>query len=57
MANILYLNDLYLGNLDAKHELLGNTEEERFRFETSFLVPDNINIESFISGRLFMLLG
>lgn len=57
MRTILCLNDLYLGNLDAKHELLGNTEEERFRFETSFLVPDNINIENFINGRLFYVTG
>ncbi|MBJ9991748.1 P-loop ATPase, Sll1717 family [Paenibacillus sp. S28] len=57
MKKVLELSDLYLGNLDAKHELLGNTEEERFRFETSFLVPENVNIDNFLAGRLFYITG
>lgn len=57
MKTILQLNDLYLGNLDAKHELLGNTEEEKFRFESAFLVPENVNIDHFINGKLFFITG
>lgn len=51
------IKDLYLGNLDAKHELLTNTDEERERFKQSFLMPENFVIENFYNNNKFYITG
>ncbi|AXM87803.1 hypothetical protein CI793_04800 [Anoxybacillus ayderensis] len=53
----LRLEDLYLGNIDAKHELLINSEDERARFSDSFFMPENINSEDYFSGQKFFVTG
>lgn len=54
----LTLNDLLLGNIDAKHELLkdsSNKEKDAFRF--SFFVPENIVLDDFYTGRKCFIEG
>lgn len=53
----LRLEDLYLGNIDAKHELLINSEDERNRFSDSFFMPENINLEDYFNGQKFFITG
>ncbi|WP_153464250.1 P-loop ATPase, Sll1717 family [Sediminibacillus terrae] len=53
----LQLSDLYLGNIDAKHELLSNTEDERIRFKDSFFMPENIILNDYFDGRKFFVTG
>lgn len=39
-AQKLELKDLYLGNIDAKNELINNSIDEIERFKSSFLIPE-----------------
>lgn len=57
MEITLQLKDLYLGNIDAKNELLKGTEEERSLFSESFFMPPNIVMEHFVSGRKYFITG
>jgi cold shock CspA family protein len=51
------LKDLYLGKLDAKNELLDNTEKERVIFVDSFLIPNNFLIEDYLNGQKYYVTG
>lgn len=53
----LHLEDLYLGNIDAKHELLSNSEDERMRFSNSFFMPENINLDDYLNGQKYFVTG
>lgn len=53
----LQLKDLYLGNIDAKNELLNNSTDEIKRFENSFLMPDNIIFNDFLNSKRYFILG
>jgi hypothetical protein len=53
----LQLKDLYLGSIDAKHELLTNSIEERKQFKDAFLLPENIILEPYLTGRKFFITG
>lgn len=57
MEKKLNLKDLYLGNIDAKHELLNNTEDERSRFSDSFFMPKNIVLEEYYMGNKYYITG
>ncbi|KOY13886.1 P-loop ATPase, Sll1717 family [Paenibacillus xylanivorans] len=54
---MLKLSDLYLGDIDAKYELLSNSPEEKDRFVKSFLIPENVIIEHFLTGRKYYITG
>ncbi|KKK38939.1 hypothetical protein WQ57_06215 [Mesobacillus campisalis] len=53
----LQLADLYLGNIDAKHELLSNSEDERARFRDSFFMPENIILSDYLKGQKYFVTG
>ena len=57
MIKQLQLKDLFTGKVDAKNEILGNTQEEKNRFLDSYLIPDNITIDSFYSGNKYIIAG
>lgn len=53
----LQLMDLYLGNIDAKHELISNSADERMRFSDSFFMPENIILDNYINGTKYFVTG
>lgn len=57
MKTTIQLKDLTIGKTDAKNELIDNTPEQKELFVKNFLVPDNVNITDFTSGRKFYILG
>lgn len=57
MEKRLQLKDLYIGSIDAKHELISNSEDERFRFFDSFLIPENIVVDEYITGKKYYVTG
>ncbi|SIR98477.1 hypothetical protein SAMN05878276_1398 [Aquipseudomonas alcaligenes] len=54
---MIKLSDIYLGNIDAKNELLNNSPEERNRFKTSFVSPPNLVTEKFIEKEKYFVTG
>lgn len=57
MKVTLELADLYLGNIDAKHELLSNSLDERTRFSDSFFMPENINLKDYLTENKYFVTG
>lgn len=57
MLTELQLKDLFTGKVDAKNEILSDTAEERARFLRSFILPENINIDSYLKGRKYIISG
>lgn len=57
MIKQLQLRDLFTGKVDAKNEILENTKDERDRFLDSYLVPDNIILDSYFSGNKYIIAG
>lgn len=53
MAGKLLLKDLDVGKTDCKHELLRNDRKQKDKFEASFLIPDNINMDKFLKRDQF----
>lgn len=55
----LELKDLHLGDIDARYELLEGiaTIEDKERFVDSFLIPENIMLDSFLEGQYFYITG
>lgn len=53
----LTLKDIFFGQTDAKNEFSKNSPEDKETFMQSFLVPDNIRIESFRNGEKFFITG
>ncbi|UZD42472.1 P-loop ATPase, Sll1717 family [Selenomonas sputigena] len=51
------LGDIYFGHTDAKNELLGYDERKKADFETTFLKPANLKINSFQSGKKYYIYG
>ena len=51
----LTLKDIFFGQTDAKNEFSKNSPEDKETFMQSFLVPDNIRIESFRNGEKFFI--
>lgn len=51
------LRDINFGNIDAKNELMNDTEEEREKFRQSYLVPDNLNVQNLETGSKFFIYG
>jgi hypothetical protein len=57
MSNQITLHDLFIGSIDAKNELIAETPEEKEKFLASFLIPENIVISDFLSGKIFYATG
>lgn len=53
----LTLDKLTFGEIDAKHEFLNETKEERTLFTNCFYKPDNYKDEDFITGKKFYITG
>lgn len=51
------LKDFNLGNLDAKNELLENTPEEREHFLKVYTLPPDLNLDNFLEGKKYFILG
>lgn len=51
------LKDLNLGNLDAKNELLTNSEVEKENFIRSYVIPPSLNIDLFLEGKRYFITG
>lgn len=50
MDKRLPLKEIYFGKVDAKNELLENTNQQRLSFKRSFILPAHFNTEDFRSG-------
>lgn len=57
MSGNLRLRDLQMGQTDAKNELINDTPAERKLFCDSFLMPENVRISDFETGRKYFILG
>lgn len=53
----LQLKDLFIGNTDAKNELLNSSKKEISAFREGFLMPDNVVLEHFFSGKRYYITG
>lgn len=51
------LKEIYLGNIDAKNELLNNSPVERKQFIDAFVPPPNLVIENYLNKGLYYVLG
>jgi hypothetical protein len=51
------LRDFFIGKIDAKNELLTNSEKENKRFLDSYLVPENLTLSSFYNGQKYIISG
>ncbi|WP_198411261.1 P-loop ATPase, Sll1717 family [Marinimicrobium alkaliphilum] len=54
---MLKLKDIHLGSTDAKNELLSSSPEEIRRFESSFVTPPALNIESYYNRNKYYVVG
>jgi hypothetical protein len=50
------LSQLHVGKVDGKHEYI-ETANDDARFFDTFLVPDTVNIQDFLSGERFLVRG
>lgn len=57
MLKRLQLKDIFIGNTDAKNELLRGDEKEIESFKSGFLMPDNVVVNQFTSGQKFYITG
>ena len=53
----LTLDALFIGNTDAKNELLTGSSQEVSSFKNGFLMPDNVVLEHFYSGKKYYITG
>lgn len=45
------ISDVNFGSIDAKHEVDGRSPEEIRYFEDSYVLPPNINLDDYLSGK------
>ncbi|MBX2906631.1 MAG: hypothetical protein KF744_11370 [Taibaiella sp.] len=57
MPESLKLKQIFVGNVDAKHELVGETIEEKNNFLSSFLMPDNFTAEDYLLRNKYFVTG
>lgn len=57
MESTIKLRDFFIGKIDAKNELIDNTEDSRNKFIDSYLIPENIITDDFYSGRRYYITG
>lgn len=53
----LVLSDFYFGKIDAKNELIQDSQDEKKKFINSYIVPDNINPIEYIRGMKYFVKG
>lgn len=51
------ISDVNFGSIDAKHEVDGRTPEEIRYFEDSYVLPPNINLDDYLSGKKYYISG
>lgn len=51
------LNELFLGKVDAKNEILEDLSEQKNLFMTSFFCPDNVVLDDFYKRKRYFILG
>lgn len=56
MLTQLELKDLIIGKIDAKNESIDSAQNKQ-RFIDGFLLPDNMNINHFINGERYYIVG
>jgi len=54
---MLKLKDVYVGDVDAKNELIENSTEESLRFIKSFTINEGISVDEYINGKMFFVTG
>ena len=54
---MLRLKEIYIGDVDAKNELMENSSDESLRFLKSFTINENINVDEYINGKMFFVTG
>ncbi|OAV75613.1 hypothetical protein Barb7_00750 [Bacteroidales bacterium Barb7] len=57
MLRQLQLKDLFVGKIDAKNEILEDSDIEKERFIESYLIPDNISLDRFLKGYRYIISG
>ncbi|MBN2836876.1 MAG: hypothetical protein JXR48_18115 [Candidatus Delongbacteria bacterium] len=57
MLKQLQLKDLFIGKIDAKNEIIENSIKEKERFQDSYLIPDNIFLDSYYRGIKYIISG
>ncbi|OAV66455.1 hypothetical protein Barb6_02593 [Bacteroidales bacterium Barb6] len=57
MSGQLQFKDLFVGKIDAKNEILEDSDIEKERFIESYLIPDNISLDSFLKGYRYIISG
>lgn len=57
MKTQIELSDLFIGKIDAKNEILENSKNEKDRFLDSYLIPENIMVDSFFKGNKYIISG
>lgn len=50
------LKDLYIGQVDARNEI-GETDVEKQRFLDSYYIPENLDVNDYLVGKLFYITG
>ena len=55
--NILKLKDLQLGSLDAKNELIEDTDEVKELFTNSYVLPPNFDLDKFYQKKNYFITG
>jgi hypothetical protein len=51
------ISDVNFGSIDAKHEVDGRTPAEIKYFEDSYVLPPNINLDDYLSGKKYYISG
>jgi hypothetical protein len=53
----LKLREIFLGNIDAKNELVAASEQQKKRFLAGFLIPPTVILDEVLSGERYFVTG
>lgn len=53
----IQLKDIFIGNIDAKNELLSESPDEIEQFKSGFIVPPNIILDNYINKNKYFITG
>jgi hypothetical protein len=51
------LQEIEIGSIDAKNELITESADEKARFNETYIIPENINLKPFFDGKKFIVTG
>ena len=54
---MLKLNNIYVGDVDAKNELIEASNHEALKFLKSFTINDAISLREYMHGKMFFITG